>query len=286
MSEQAAGTATGTEQSQQGTQTQTQHATQQQATAQGQQQAGAQQATQSGQQTTQQQTGTPTLEQLQQQLEQERQARQQYEDRYKHLQGAYTQTRQQLSAIAGNQPQDDPLKPYVDQLVKLGYSEGDARAVAGVSYQMIQPLQQQLMASQAALQNQTMVDDVLRSAYQQDQVTLSDPEVWQAVEAHIRQEAMNAAQAGQPWDPQYAQQYALNVAWQTAGQLRMQRATRGQQTPPQQQPQVPPFIRGFSGIPGNFTPAPAQQQQQTINRTPEQQQLSNLLAQRMGKTQQ
>lgn len=100
----------------------------------------------------------PSIEDLQAQLNQERQNREQWENQYKALQPEYTRARQALANLAGAPPPQaaqDPLEPYVNELVSQGYSKESARAVASTSYKMTQaaiaPLQQQTqMAQQAA----------------------------------------------------------------------------------------------------------------------------------------
>lgn len=210
----------------------------------------------------------PTAEEIAQ-LRQQAQASQklaeenrQLQDRYGNLQGAYTQTRQQIAALTGAQqpaaaPQD-PLAKYVQPLVAKGYSEKDARAMAETQFAMMQdhltPLQQQFTQSVQALQGQTQVDTIMRDAWGKHPQLFSDPVIQQQTEQALR----TMAQQGGQISPDLAIDTAAIFAFRkTLGQPPGQ----PQQAPPMQ-PQI--YANGMNGIRPGFPPV-AQPQSQSLS---------------------
>lgn len=179
-------------------------------------------------------------------------------------QGNASRYQQALQQVAGGQPQaqpQDPLTPYVQQLTGQGYSEKDARAIAGMNYAMVQqhvaPLQQQLQQSQQQLQGGLAVDQVLQSVYQKHPALFANQAVYDQTRAGLMQTVM----AGGQIDPQYAK-YAAVIANFEANEAAQSQARPGQvlpftPAPPQQQQPIPqPFNRGMFGVTNNFQPQP------------------------------
>lgn len=198
---------------------------------------------------------------------------QQREESYKHLQAEYTRSRQALAQLAGAngsapQQQQDPLAPYIKDLTDQGYAEKDARAIAGLSYKMIQPLQQQFQQTTQSLQSQTMIDATMRAAYSQDPALMSDPNIYASVEATLRQGAMQGMQI----DAKQAIYSALIAQYDAKQAQATQQRQPGMPPLPQQQPAPQPFANGVFQ-PGTGYPMPQQAAQNRV--TPEQQSASN-----------
>lgn len=173
---------------------------------------------------------SPTAEQIAQ-WQQEAQRATQLDANYKQLQAEYTRTRQAMVALTGNatgQPQQDPLKPHIDNLVSKGYEEKDARAIVEAQYSMVQPLMQQNQQLHAAIQGNAMVGDVLRDSWGKAPQLFSDHQILQSVEQVLRAEAMR----GNP----ITVEYAIDLALVADGRKRMAGGQQ-HQTPPQQPPQ-------------------------------------------------
>jgi hypothetical protein len=228
--------------------------------------AGASQTTQAGteqaplqttaattpQQTTATTAQSPTPEQIAQ-WQQEAHRATQLEANYKQLQAEFTRTRQAMATLTGNangQPQQDPLEPYVKNLVSQGYDEKDARAIAGTQYQMVQPLMQQNQQLQAAIQGNAQVGDVLREGWSKAPQLFSDAQILQSVEQVLRAEAMRGNQINA--------EYAIDLAFVAEGRKRLANAQQSQQQPPQ----VPPNIGGQFNWASGFGGPPQTAQQQ------------------------
>lgn len=175
--------------------------------------------------------------------------------------------RQQRDALAGvvpqNQPPPDPVKPYVDMLVKKGYAEKDARDVAEVQYAMMQPMLQAQQQASAAIQGSAMVGDIMRQAWtEQPNVFASNPIIGQRVEQVLRANAL----AGMPID----KEYAINLAYIEDGRVRYAQVN-GQ--PPAAPAQQPPNFNGMWAPPAGYAqPTPPVQQKPQL--PPEAQQWS------------
>jgi hypothetical protein len=202
---------------------------------------------------------SPTPEQIAQ-WQADAQRASQLEQSYKALQAEFTRTRQAMATLTGNAngqpPQQDPLEPYVKNLVSQGYDEKDARAIAGTQYSMVQPLIQQNQQMQAAIHGNAIVGDVLREGYAKNPQLFGDPSIYQSVEQVLRAEAMRGNQI--------TAEYALDLAFVAEGRKRMQGAQTQQQATTQT-PQINGQFGWASGFAGVVPPM--QQQKQAI--TPE-----------------
>lgn len=167
----------------------------------------------------------------------------------------------QRDALIGSQPAAptvDPIQPYVDMLVKQGYDEKDARAIAGVSHAMMQPVIQAQQQSTAALQNTAMVGQIMQEAWgAMPGVFAANVQIGQNVQRILQADAL----AGRPID----KEYALNLALIEDG-----RARYSGQTPPVQQQTPPPNFNFMSSPQPGFT-APAPTTQAPPPLSPEQQ---------------
>lgn len=201
-------------------------------------------------------SGTPDIASLQAELAREREAKQvaeaqrvEYETRFKQTQAAYTQARQQIGALTGTQtqPQEDPLAPHVASLVAEGYSEKDARAVAQLSYNMVQPVLRQQQQQMAALQASNQIGDIMRQTWGSRPDLFTDPQVATQVEQQLRYNAIN----GYPVDADAARYIALDV------QDKLRAQGRQGATPVQQPVNYPPQFASFNGQQGGYQAAPA-----------------------------
>lgn len=180
---------------------------------------------------------------------------QQTERNYGELRADYTRKAQALAQLAGAQtpPQapQDPLTPFVQKLVAKGYPEEDARSVAEMSYEMMQPILQQQQQYFGALQATQQVGDVMRSTWSTRPDLFTDPQVASLVEAQLRHDALSGAKL----DPALAVRYAV-LARDEIEQERMRNPNR----PPPTQHQMQPSFGSFNGPTGGYTPAPPQTQ--------------------------
>jgi hypothetical protein len=169
----------------------------------------------------------------------------------------------------GQPPQQDPVEPYVKNLVSQGYDEKDARAIANTQYSMVQPLIQQNQQMQAAIHGNAIVGDVLREGYAKNPQLFGDPSIYQSVEQVLRAEAMRGNQI--------TAEYALDLAFVAEGRKRMQGAQTQQQAATQT-PQINGQFGWASGFPGPQPPT------QTVQKTlsPEAKELSNQVRSRFG----
>lgn len=178
----------------------------------------------------------------------------QLEESYKQLHGEFTRKSQILSAITGHeaqQPKTDPLEPYVKKLVSEGYHEKDARAIASVSYDMIQPIMDQQRQQQAAFQSTNQVGYVMQDAYAK-YGSVFTPEVINQVQTALHNEAMK----GNHIDAEYA----LDLAFVAAGR----RSMTNQNPAVQPQQPRPQFANGMFGINNPFNAAQPQTPQNQI----------------------
>lgn len=154
------------------------------------------------------------------------------------------------TAVQPNQPQQDPLAPYVKSLTDQGYEEKDARAIASTQYAMMQPLLQQNQQLSAALQGNAMLGDVMRQAWQKAPQAFADPAIAQAVEQELRTYAMQGHRIDPDMVIDTAAIHHFRSQWMKAGQ-------------PPAVPQVPPNLGSqfgsaspFGGVPQHRQAAP------------------------------
>lgn len=184
--------------------------------------------------------GAPTPEQIAQwrtqaeQAQQLQQTLQQQQDQYRQLQGEFTRRSQALAQLTGANPQaapQDPIAPYVQELVQQGYPERDARAIATTQYKMTQqyvaPLQQQLQQTQAAATASQTVEPVMAQLYQQMPGLFQNPGVYEQTKQGLIAQAANNGLVD------------MEQAIMTASALSAQAAYRQQM---QQPPQFPPMV--------------------------------------------
>lgn len=200
------------------------------------------------------------------------------EQRQKDTQAAYTRSQQALSALSGNpanQGPSNPLDPYIKDLTDQGYDAKDAAVMAGFVHKMVAPLQQQLLQTQAITQSSMQVDNTMQAAYAASPQAFANPAVYQQVHHQLQQDAARGMQI----DPGYAAALAKQ-AWFDAT-YNAAPPVPGQQ--PAAAPQLPPMMRGMTGITGNYGGHQQVTQQPAVLRTAEQVQLGNILNQRIGK---
>jgi hypothetical protein len=210
----------------------------------------------------------PSVEALQQQLQQERQQREHYERQYQALQPEYTKARQALAHLAGAQPQQpqppaDPIAPYVQKLTAQGYDEKSARAVAGIAYDMVAPIQQQFQQQMAVATQASQLDYALTSVASQNQTLFNTPGVYDAV----RNDALNLVQHNGQIDPVTLRRMAIIHDYeQRQQQPPAQYAPQYQPNPQPQQTMPPqPFANGmFRGAAG-YAPQPQATQPMTAD---------------------
>lgn len=198
----------------------------------------------------------------------------QTQQNYDHLRTDYTRKAQALAQLAGaqqQQPQADPLEPFVQKLVSKGYDKDNARDLVGIFHEFVQPIQQGFAQQQAALMSSNTVGDVLRQAYGKVPQAFADPTVAQSVEQVLRAEALKGNQVDV--------EYALDLAFVAQGRKQLSGQQQQAFTPPPQQT-AQQNIGSMWNVPQGFpqrtmTPAPKQD-------TPLQQEVQSEIAQRFG----
>jgi hypothetical protein len=161
---------------------------------------------------------SPDLAALQSQLAQAEQARQLAELQAKEHQAAFTRSQQQLRALAGATPQQNPLTPYLDTVAKeLGLDPGspEAQYLAKREMQQDQRFQQFQQAQTAQFQVPALVQEVVSKtpglmsvqgqlgAYLQQEVARGNldalqPEYARTIGARLWLDAQSGVQPNQP----------------------------------------------------------------------------------------
>lgn len=222
--------------------------------------------TQNNNQQQQQETNKPVvdnkLQELESQLQAERTRAQNLEQLARQQQSRADQYRQQVQALAGTTPQADPLEAKAASYAsQFNLNKEDAKAVLAMVRAEFAPIQQQYQQQTQALQATTMVNDVMQQAYSQDPSLFPSDQVYAAVQAQVREMALQG-------NAQYVNpDYVLDVAAIEAARLaRANRANPSANQPisvrPQQYPQAhQQSIPSMMGQGSGFRPAMPQPQQ-------------------------
>lgn len=200
---------------------------------------------------------------LRQQNEELRQQNQQLDTNYRHLQGAYTQTTQQVRALTGlqqpPQPQQSPAEIAAQKLAtQYGIHPDDAKklgpAIQGLVNEAVAPLQQQFQQTQQAVNYGFQVDQMLGSVAQANQGLFTNPAVWD----QTRAQALSLVMQGGKVDPQFMEHLAVIANHE----LTKQQPRGTTQQPMQQTPNLAtaqPFAGGMFNLRPNFQPQPSAQ---------------------------
>ncbi len=190
---------------------------------------------------------TADLAALQSQLAEEKTARQRAEQQALEHQRAFTQSRQQLSAVLGQQPQQDPLAPYLKTYSEAGFTGEDAKFLATRDFQT----DQRFAALSQSMQAQQQAPLIMQQVHQSAPALFGNAQTVQAMQNALADAAMN----GRP--DLVSQEYALNIGLQHWARAQLVQ-TAG--TPPVAQfpapPQAQPWTGGFNGPQGGFNPPP------------------------------
>jgi hypothetical protein len=203
-------------------------------------------------------TPSPELAALQAQLADAEKARQTAEQQARDHQAAYTRSQQQLRAMAGVQPEQNPLQPFLERACRdFGLSPEDPQAIAMArrDLEYRQELNRLHQSNQAQVQLPAIVE----------QVCLSDKlgrllQVKHSVQSAIQSGLANGSiRTDDALDPNYVRAIAAQMYFEATGQPNL---GSNQPVPNYQQP---PAFNGMTG--GNFQgyPPPSNQQQQQIN---------------------
>lgn len=191
------------------------------------------------------------IETLRKELERERNAA-------RHFQSNFDRAQQQIQALSGVAPRQDPLAEDVAFLKQKGYPEENARDIAEFMNRKLEPLQQHNMQLQASMRGTITAQQAYQDAAAADPGLFADPKIGQAA-----WESLNAAaQAGrlEYITPGYAKHVAA-----TAYAMEKQPWNQAPQQPPAPQPMqgfrpagLPPI--SFGGPPSGYPPQHFQQQ--------------------------
>lgn len=143
-----------------------------------------------------------------------------------------------VRALAGiQQPQANPLEPYMKQYTDMGIAESDAKVLAQRDYQT----DQRFNSLQSSITAQSQIPAIMQQLYGQSPHLFQNPQVQQAMQNALI-EAVNSGQ------PQYVTpEYAFQVG--AAEFVRSMNTQPAQVAPPAQ-----PQFRSQFGPVGQFTP--------------------------------
>lgn len=208
-----------------------------------------QQAVQSAQQTqTQQQSAEKTPQipaEVQAQLATLQRERDELEKQARYHQSRADQEANRVRALAGVQPQADPVAPYLKPYLDRGIAEEDAKFLAQRDYQT----DQRFAALQGSITASQQIPLVMQQVYANAPHLFQNPKIQSAMEASLRQAAAN----GQA--ELVNAEYAFNI-----GAIEYVRGMGQQQQQVAQVQQTPQFASQFGPISG-FSQSPTVQPQ-------------------------
>lgn len=190
--------------------------------------------------TTQQAQTSPSVEELQRQLSEREEKLRLATESARHWQSAADKERQRVQALAGTQPQVDPLEAKVKALVAQNYNESDARLILGLIHSETAPLIQQNQQLQQTLQATSITNQVINTAASDKDYTplFADPEIAMQVDQELRRCALQGQ--GNMVNPEYAKAFAETI-WVSKNKPWLQQGQATQQTQTQQRPSLPNF---------------------------------------------
>lgn len=185
---------------------------------------------------------------LQAQLAEMQQARQTAEQQARDHQAAFTRSQQQLRAMMGVQPEQDPLAPYVERFkTQHGLDADSAKIMASVQYEN----DQKYARLQSAVVAQTQLPSAINQVCSENPALASvHAQLYTAIQQDVAQGNVNAL------NPEYIRTIGARLYLDTIMQ------PNGRPAQPQVAPPVPQFSTQF-GPSGGMNPpqqAPTQNQ--------------------------